>query len=315
MDGQGTEEACMDPPAERRLSRRLSLTSTDAAPLSPQRRPRASTAWDEESALEDLALPGPASPTGRRRALTDPQILVPEFLKRKSSGGLDALNASWREDSVDQKAELQQADCDCCPTPSPRMEGSTWDEDGPPSPLKLPMAATAAARLAVGTSAAASNQNNSPPKTYKPFWRKALNVVRATLETPIRMEPKDYDTVLPRCPATSEGRLDNGLTYFVRSCKKPPGRAVLRLVVRAGSVHEEDDQLGLAHFLEHAAFLKTKSFGKGELIKYIESTGASFGPDLNAHTSFSETVFKLDNIAIEEGQLDKGKYDLCAAVQ
>jgi len=96
------------------------------------------------------------------------------------------------------------------------------------------------------------------------------------------------------CPVTSVGELTNGLRYFVRSCAKPSQRAVLRLALRTGSIAEEEDQLGLAHFVEHTAFLKLRGYEKGELIKFIEATGSSFGADLNAHTSWTETVYKLN---------------------
>ena len=118
--------------------------------------------------------------------------------------------------------------------------------------------------------------------------------MRVTRLAPLHLGEADLDKPLAQCPATSIGELSNGLKYFVRSCHKPAGRVVLRLVFRTGSLDEEDDQLGLAHFLEHAAFLKLKSFDKGELIKFLESIGAQFGADLNAHTGFSETVYKLN---------------------
>lgn len=69
-----------------------------------------------------------------------------------------------------------------------------------------------------------------------------------------------------------------------------------------GSLHESDEQLGLAHFLEHACFLKTKAYEKGDMIKFLESVGLEFGADLNAHTSFSETVYKL-HVPIDDPNL------------
>src|SRR2546425_8579449 len=89
------------------------------------------------------------------------------------------------------------------------------------------------------------------------------------------------------------GRLSNGLRYYVRANKKPEKRAELRLVVKAGSVLEDDDQQGLAHFVEHMAFDGTAHFPKNEIIKFIESLGMRFGADLNAYTSFDETVYVL----------------------
>ncbi len=89
------------------------------------------------------------------------------------------------------------------------------------------------------------------------------------------------------------GQLPNGLRYYVRTNKKPEKRAELRLAVKAGSVLEDDDQQGLAHFVEHMAFNGTEHFPKNEIVKFIESVGMRFGADLNAYTSFDETVYML----------------------
>ena len=83
------------------------------------------------------------------------------------------------------------------------------------------------------------------------------------------------------------------MRYYIRANKKPEKRAELRLVVKAGSILEDDDQQGLAHFVEHMAFNGTKHFPKQELVSFIESLGMRFGADLNAYTSFDETVYML----------------------
>ena len=90
-------------------------------------------------------------------------------------------------------------------------------------------------------------------------------------------------------PISSEveiGQLDNGLTYYLQNNQKPDDILELRMVVNTGSVMEDDDQLGLAHFLEHMAFNGTKSFQKNDIISYLQSIGVEFGADLNAYTSF-----------------------------
>ncbi len=94
-------------------------------------------------------------------------------------------------------------------------------------------------------------------------------------------------------PRIRTGTLDNGLKYFIMQNKKPEHRMELRLVVNAGSTMEEDDQSGLAHFVEHMAFNGTKNFKKNELIDYLESIGTKFGPHLNAYTSFDDTVYMM----------------------
>lgn len=89
------------------------------------------------------------------------------------------------------------------------------------------------------------------------------------------------------------GKLENGIKYYIRKNQKPEKRAELYLIVSAGSVSENEKQLGLAHFVEHMAFNGTKNFKKNELINYLESIGIQFGPELNAYTSFDQTVYML----------------------
>lgn len=101
------------------------------------------------------------------------------------------------------------------------------------------------------------------------------------------------DESIPLDPAVRTGKLPNGLTYYIRKNRKPEKRVELRLAVDTGSVQEDDDQLGLAHLVEHLCFAGTKSFPKVELIHYLQSIGAGFGADINAHTGFDETVYQL----------------------
>lgn len=103
----------------------------------------------------------------------------------------------------------------------------------------------------------------------------------------------DLKSVIPQDPKVSKGVLENGMTYYVRANENPKNRAELFLVVKAGSIDEDDDQQGLAHFCEHMSFNGTKNFPKHELIKYFESIGMEFGPEINAYTSFDETVYML----------------------
>ncbi len=114
-------------------------------------------------------------------------------------------------------------------------------------------------------------------------------------QSPVTPEPVSdpMAMVLPVDPQVTIGKLNNGLTYYIRHNTEPEQRAELRLVVNAGSVLENDDQQGLAHLLEHMAFNGTTHFKKQELVDYLESIGTKFGPDLNAYTSFDETVYML----------------------
>lgn len=102
------------------------------------------------------------------------------------------------------------------------------------------------------------------------------------------------------------GELPNGMRYYIRKNAKPEHRIELRLAVNAGSMQEEDNQRGLAHFVEHMAFNGTRNFKKNELINFLESTGVRFGADLNAYTSFDETVYMLQLPTDKEGLVDKG---------
>ncbi len=101
------------------------------------------------------------------------------------------------------------------------------------------------------------------------------------------------DTPLPLDPRVTVGNLENGLRYYVRANQRPENRAELRLVVNAGSVLEAEHERGLAHYVEHMAFNGTKNFERQALVEYLESIGMRFGPDLNAYTSFDETVYML----------------------
>ena len=106
--------------------------------------------------------------------------------------------------------------------------------------------------------------------------------------------------------AWTMGTLENGLQYYIKKNAKPEKRAELRLVVKAGSVDEDEDQRGLAHFVEHMAFNGTKNFEKNDLVEYLESVGSQFGPDLNAYTSFDETVYMLQVRTDSSDHLNKG---------
>ena len=114
------------------------------------------------------------------------------------------------------------------------------------------------------------------------------------------------DQVMPVDPKVRIGRLPNGLTYYIRHNARPEKRVEMRLVVNAGSVLEDDDQLGLAHFMEHMNFNGTKRFPKNELVNYLQSIGVQFGADLNAYTGFDETVYILPVPTDKPGLVEKG---------
>jgi len=111
---------------------------------------------------------------------------------------------------------------------------------------------------------------------------------------------------LPVDPNVKTGKLPNGLTYYIRKNSKPEKKVELRLVVNAGSVLEDPDQQGLAHFMEHMNFNGSKHFPKNELVSYLQSIGVQFGADLNAYTSFDETVYILPIPADDPKKVDEG---------
>ncbi|MCH8331712.1 MAG: insulinase family protein, partial [Bacteroidetes bacterium] len=116
----------------------------------------------------------------------------------------------------------------------------------------------------------------------------------------------ELDNKIPVDPMIRIGKLDNGLTYYIRKNVKPEKRVEMRLVVNAGSLMEDDDQQGLAHFVEHMAFNGTKNFEKNEIVSYLQSIGVQFGADLNAYTSFDETVYILPIPTDDEEIVNQG---------
>jgi zinc protease len=121
-----------------------------------------------------------------------------------------------------------------------------------------------------------------------------------------RVQPSlAQDARLPVDTAVTVGKLGNGLTYYIRRNGKPEKRLELRLVVNAGSVLEDENQRGIAHFCEHMAFNGTKNFKKRELTDYLESIGMRFGPELNAYTGFDETVYMLQVPTDSAGVVEK----------
>lgn len=119
--------------------------------------------------------------------------------------------------------------------------------------------------------------------------RLGLAVLILLLATPLAAQ----SPVITSDSAVRTGVLANGVRYWIRSNEIPADRLELRLVVRAGSILEDDDQRGLAHFVEHMAFNGTTRFERNELVQYLESIGVRFGADLNASTGFDETTYYL----------------------
>ena len=116
----------------------------------------------------------------------------------------------------------------------------------------------------------------------------------------------DLNQELPKDPDVIFGVLENGMTYYIRHNETPKNRAEFTLIVRSGSIQEDEDQRGLAHFCEHMAFNGTKNFPKHELVDFLERTGMKFGAEVNAYTIFDETVYGI-TVPLDSAEfLDKG---------
>ncbi len=116
----------------------------------------------------------------------------------------------------------------------------------------------------------------------------------------------DLNQEIPKDPNVIYGKLDNGMTYYIRSNATPAKRAELSIVINTGSVQEEEDQRGLAHFCEHMCFNGTKNFPKHELVDFLERTGMKFGAEVNAYTTFDETIYGITVPLDSVDLLDKG---------
>ena len=118
---------------------------------------------------------------------------------------------------------------------------------------------------------------------------------------------------LPPIPVDSAvriGKLDNGLTYYIRHNEYPKGQADFYIAQKVGSIQEEDSQRGLAHFLEHMCFNGTKNFPGNELIGWLESVGVKFGQNLNAYTAVDKTVYNMCNVPVAR----EGVQDSCLLI-
>ena len=136
---------------------------------------------------------------------------------------------------------------------------------------------------------------------FKSFWILCFLFVLPA----VHAQDFDLQTQLPVDTAIKTGRFDNGLTYYLRHNEKPEKRIEIRLAVKTGSICETDQQKGLAHFVEHMCFNGTKNFKENELVSILEEMGVKFGADLNAYTSFDETVYKLQVPSDRADLIDK----------
>lgn len=141
---------------------------------------------------------------------------------------------------------------------------------------------------------------------YSAFLMFAVLILTASFNNFVNAKVTNLDAKIPLNPKVKTGKLSNGLTYYVMENKKPENRAEIHFLVRAGSVQENDNQAGLAHFIEHMCFNGSKHFPKNELVKFLESTGVRFGADLNAYTSFDVTHYNIQIPLDKPNMLEQG---------
>jgi zinc protease len=140
-----------------------------------------------------------------------------------------------------------------------------------------------------------------------------MRKIKITILTILALTPlaltAQRQTPLPLDPAVRTGKLANGFTYYIRHNEEPKNRVLMYLVNNVGSVLEDEDQRGLAHFMEHMNFNGTRHFPHNDLVDYLQKAGVRFGADINAHTSFDETVYELP-IPSDKPELLKGGIEI-----
>ncbi|NJL29740.1 MAG: insulinase family protein [Thermoanaerobaculia bacterium] len=149
-----------------------------------------------------------------------------------------------------------------------------------------------------------------PPQPSVPATTAPAAPVSVSTPAALDLATAPHEALLPSDPAVRTGQLANGLRYYIRANQRPEKRAELRLIVNAGSLLEDDDQRGLAHFVEHMAFNGTQALPKHELVDYLQSIGMRFGADLNAYTNFDETVYMLKVPSDDPALVEKGIFVL-----
>ena len=198
------------------------------------------------------------------------------------------------------------------PTRTPTPVVDTLAARPQPTATVVPVAVTPTARpaptAAATPPAAARSAVPRPAATATPVFMtptaspaSTATATPAVVTTAVTAEPTaaadstpPSDAPLAFDPSVVRGVLANGLVYYIRHNEEPRERAQLSLIVKAGSILEEEEERGLAHFVEHMAFNGTERFAKQEIVEYLESIGSNFGPDVNASTGFDSTNYFLE---------------------
>ena len=142
-------------------------------------------------------------------------------------------------------------------------------------------------------------------------WIKASLIACLFIFTSFTLSAQGPSTQIPQDPKVRIGKLDNGLTYYIRKNDQPANRADFYIAQKVGAIQEDPNQRGLAHFLEHMCFNGTTHFPGDALKQYLENIGVKFGENLNAYTAVDETVYNISNVPItREGAIDSCLYIL-----
>ena len=167
------------------------------------------------------------------------------------------------------------------------------------------MAGLLAASCTSSSDVAEVESNTRPETTAEPASTPAPTTVDGS--TPVTApDPTGLPSISEPDPAIVIGELDNGLRYLIRDNDNPGGRVDMRLVVDAGSALEDESQTGGAHFLEHMLFNGTEQFPENELVDVLRSFGAAFGADINAYTTYDETVYELTMPTADDAVVETG---------
>ena len=148
----------------------------------------------------------------------------------------------------------------------------------------------------------------------KTILKSLLAAVMIALVAPLGMSAQGGNPLLKPLPVDSAvriGRLPNGLTYYIRHNENPKGLADFYIAQKVGSILEEENQRGLAHFLEHMCFNGTTNFPDNQLRDWLESIGVKFGADLNAYTSIDETVYNISNVPVSRESVTDSCLGMC----
>lgn len=133
--------------------------------------------------------------------------------------------------------------------------------------------------------------------------KRIINLSMAMLALLFFAVPANAQTPMPLNPKIKHGTLENGLNYYILHNEEPKGKANFYIAQKVGSTLENQDQLGLAHFLEHMAFNGTKNYPGKNMLNYLQAKGIRFGADINAYTGFDETVYNINNIPTSDQAL------------